>query len=286
LVRARREAEAPLELRAVARVIADALGDPRPFDPWRLDARDPATVRALLPLFEAIATRYLRARIEGLENLTRRPALYVGNHSGGIMGPDLFCTLSALWRTLGAEAPLYALAHDFAMRRVTPLGRVLQRVGALRAHPESARRALRAGGSVLVYPGGDLDAYRAFWKRDRIVFGSRAGFVRVAQELGVPILPIVAQGAHRSALIVHEGEWLAGVLGLRRWSRIERFPLALSLPWIVGAGPWVPYLPLPFQVRVRVLPAVGVLRGADPRVVQAQIVSQMQSALSDLALRA
>ena len=281
--RARREA---LELRAVARVIADALGDPRPFDPWRLDARDPATVRALLPLFERIATDYLRARVEGLEHVTRGPALYVGNHSGGIMGPDLFCTLSALWGTLGAEAPLYALAHDFAMRRLLPLGRVLSRVGALRAHPESARRALRAGGSVLVYPGGDLDAYRAFWKRDRIVFGDRAGFVRVAQEAGVPIVPIVAQGAHRSALIVHEGEWLASALGLRRWSRIERFPIALSLPWIVGAGPWVPYLPLPFQVRVRVLPAVFVLPGADARSVQAEIVTQMQSELSSLALSA
>jgi len=275
----------PIVPRAIASVLTEALSDPRPFDPWRLDARDPDAVRAMLPLFERIRERYLRAEVEGLEHLGHRPALYVGNHNGGIMGPDLFCTLSLLWRALGPEAPLYAMAHDFAMRRITPLGRVLQRLGGLRAHPESARRVFRSGGSVLAYPGGDLDAYRAFWKRDRIVFGARSGFVRAARDAGVPIVPIVAQGAHRSALIVHEGEWLAGALGLRRWSRIERFPLALSLPWVVGAGPWVPYLPLPFKVRIRVLRPVAVLRGASPDAVSARIVERMQSALDELAQR-
>src|SRR5690606_16533814 len=122
----------PIVPRAIASVLTEALSDPRPFDPWRLDARDPDAVRAMLPLFERIRERYLRAEVEGLEHLGHRPALYVGNHNGGIMGPDLFCTLSLLWRALGPEAPLYAMAHDFAMRRITPLGRVLQRLGGLR----------------------------------------------------------------------------------------------------------------------------------------------------------
>lgn len=274
-----------IDLRAIASALIDPLGDPRPFDPWRLDGRDPGAIRALLPLFERIAEGYLRVEVEGLEHLPRGRALYVGNHSGGIMGPDLFCTLAMLWRARGPDAPLYAMAHDLAMRRVTPLGRVLQRLGAMRAHPESARRALRAGGSVLVYPGGDLDAYRAFWKRDRIVFGARSGFVRVARDADVPIVPIVAQGAHRSALIVHEGEWLARALGLRRWSRIERFPIALSLPWIVGAGPWVPYLPLPFKIRIRVLPPMSILRGADCDAMRDRVVERMQAALDALAAR-
>lgn len=271
-----------IDPRAIASFLADAVSDPRPFDPWRLDARDPEAIRLLLPLFDRIRERYLRAEVEGVENLLRGPALFVGNHNGGIMGPDLFCTLSLLWRTLGPEAPLYSMAHDFAMRRFTPLGRVLQRLGALIAHPESARRALRSGGAVLVYPGGDLDAYRAFWKRDRIIFGERSGFVRVARDASVPIVPIVAQGAHRSALIIHEGEWLARALGLRRWSRLERFPVALSLPWIVGAGPWVPYLPLPFKIRIRVLRPISVLRGANVNSVRARIVERMQAALDEL----
>ncbi|MGE0789447.1 MAG: 1-acyl-sn-glycerol-3-phosphate acyltransferase [Sandaracinaceae bacterium] len=257
------------------------------FDPQRLDARDPELVEALLPLFESIARGYLRVRVEGAEHLRASgPVLYVGNHNGGILGPDLFCTLSMLWRHHGPQTPLYALAHDFAMRRVTPLGRMLAAVGALRAHPTSARLALSAGHSVLVYPGGDLDAYRPFWHRDRVVFGPRAGFARVAADAGASIVPVVAHGAHRSALFFHEGRWLARLLGLRRWSRIESFPLALGLPWGVGAGPWVPYLPLPFPIRLRVLAPIRVDRTDDPLAVRDLVVGRMQRALDELAAAA
>ena len=112
-------------------------------------------------------------------------------------------------------------------------------------------KALRTGASVLVYPGGDLDAYRHTRRRDQVVFGPRTGFVRVAQTTGVPIVPIVAHGAHRSAYIFTEGHALARWLGLKRWGRLERFPLALALPWILAPGPWLPYLPLPFSIRLR-----------------------------------
>jgi 1-acyl-sn-glycerol-3-phosphate acyltransferase len=97
------------------------------------------------------------------------------------------------------ENPLYALAHDFAMHHFWPLGRVLQKVGAIAACRANAERVLSSGGQVLVYPGGDLDAYRHFDRRNEVVLLPRTGFVKVAQSLGAPIVPIVAQGAHRSA---------------------------------------------------------------------------------------
>ena len=257
--------------------------DGAPFDPDRLDKRDPAFVRSLLPALRKISRSWLSLRVEGAETLRRAPALFVGNHNGGIMGPDLFATMGTLWEHLGVDAPLYAMAHDFAMRRVRPLGRMLQRLGGMRARPENARRVLETGGMVLVYPGGDLDAYRHFRHRDRVVFGRRTGFVRIAQQMGVPIVPIVAQGAHRSAIILHEGEWLARTLGLTRWSRIERFPIALALPWGVALGPWVPYLPLPLPVRLRVLDPITPRRGDDPCRVQAEVVSAMQRAMDEMA---
>lgn len=281
----RRERTFELSLARIASVLAEAIGDPRPFDPYRLDARDPETVRALLPLFERVAGAYLRAEIEGEAHIRPGPALYVANHNGGIMGPDLFSTMSLLWRRLGPDAPLYAMAHDLAMRRILPLGRVLQRIGGMRAHRENALRALRTGGAVLVYPGGDLDAYRPFSARDRIVFGPRAGFVRVARDAGVPIVPIVTQGAHRSAIIVHEGEWLARALGLRAFARIERCPVALALPWGLAVGPWVPYLPLPFPLRVRVLPPIRVGKDDSVEMARRRVVRAMQRALDELAAR-
>jgi 1-acyl-sn-glycerol-3-phosphate acyltransferase len=253
------------------------------FDPDALDRRDRALIRVLLPIFEAFNRVYLRLSRDGLEHVPDAPAIFVANHNGGIMGPDLTCTLATLWRVRGPDAPLYALAHDFAMRHFTPLGRFLQKLGAVRASPANARRVLDRGGQVLVYPGGDLEAYRSTRERDRIVLGRRTGFVRVAAEAGVPLVPIVAQGAHRSAWILTDGRALARAMHLPRWGRLDRFPLALALPWGLGVGPWTPYLPLPFPVRLRVLPPIHVSRDDDAIAVREDVRARMQRALDDLA---
>jgi 1-acyl-sn-glycerol-3-phosphate acyltransferase len=255
------------------------------FDPDRLDGRDERLIRALLPAARLINRKYLRLKCEGLEHVRNAPTLFVANHNGGMTGPDLLCTMATLLEVLGPDARLHPLAHDFAMRHLRPFGRFLQKMGALRACPENAYRALSAGGQVLVYPGGDLEAYRHTRHRDRIVLGTRTGFVRVAQRTGAPIVPIVAHGAHRSAYIFHEGIELARMLRLRRWGRVERFPLALALPWGIAVGPWAPYFPLPFPIRLRVLPPIHV--GVDENLadVQEVIRARMQQALDELAMQ-
>jgi 1-acyl-sn-glycerol-3-phosphate acyltransferase len=253
------------------------------FDCNDLDARDPELIERAQPALRWYTERYVRLQSEGLERLGREPTLLVANHNGGISGPDVPATLGSLWSVLGPTAPLYALAHDFAMKQFTPLGRVLQRFGAVRADPVNAQRALTRGGQVLVYPGGDIEAYRRFSRRDRIVLGPRRGYLRIARELGVPIQPVVTQGAHRSALIVAEGTSVARAFRLRSWGRLERFPLALCLPWGLAVGPWLPYLPLPFRIRLRVLPKTFITEHESLDEAHARIVGSMQSALDELS---
>jgi len=257
-----------------------------PLDADSLDGRDPALIASVLPFVRLSNQRYLRLRAEGFEALERRPVLYVGNHNGGIAGPDICCTLGSLWEARGPEAPLYALAHDFAMKHVPVFGAVVQRFGALRAKPENALRALRAGAQVLVYPGGDLDAYRHARRRDEVVLGPRTGFVRVAQAAGVPIVPIVAHGAHRSAYIFSEGTEIARLLRLKQRARLERFPLAVALPWGLALGPWIPYLPLPFPIQLRALAPIPAPAGANPESIRERVRVEMQRALDELARRA
>jgi 1-acyl-sn-glycerol-3-phosphate acyltransferase len=256
------------------------------FDPDRLDARDEDAIEALLPLVQAVTSRYLKLRVEGAEHVSSvagEPAVFVSNHNGGMTGPDVLCTLGTLWETLGPRTPLYALAHDFAMRQITPFGRFIQRFGAIRAHPENASRALASGAKVLVYPGGDLEAYRHFRRRHEIVLGDRTGFVRVAQRAGAAIVPIVAHGAHRSAVIVHDGEGIAKLFDLHRRARVKRFPIALALPWGIALGPWAPYLPLPFPIRLRVLPPMRFTEREDPADARERVREAMQRAMSEMA---
>lgn len=247
------------------------------------DCRSPALIAALLPVAEAFCEHYLHLEVEGLEHIPRTPALFVGNHSGGITGPDIPCTLSTLWRALGPDYPLYALAHDFAMRVVTPLGRVVGLFGAIAATRHNALRVFDAGGSVLVYPGGDIDAYRTFADRDRVHILPRNGYIDTARAGGVPIVPIVAQGAHRSAYIFSDGRELAKKLDLKRHLRLERFPLALALPWGLAVGPAMPYLPLPLPIKLRILPPMHFGSHVPAMEASREVQVAMQQAMDELS---
>lgn len=254
--------------------------DHAPAEP--LDQRDPALIRALLPIARRLNRTYLRLRVDGLEHIPAGPALFAANHSGGIAGPDLVCTMGTLLDQLGPDAPVYALAHDAAMKSQGPFARFLRRLGCLRACPENARAVLARGGKLLVYPGGDLDAYRHFRDRHRVLLGTRSGFVRVAQESGAPIVPVVAHGAHQSAYIFDDGAWIARRFQLQKRWRVSRFPLALALPYGLAVGPYLPYFPLPFRIRLRFLPAMHVATDADVNEVRACVQSRMQGALDAL----
>ncbi|MGZ3477913.1 MAG: 1-acyl-sn-glycerol-3-phosphate acyltransferase [Polyangiales bacterium] len=245
-----------------------------------LDGRDPRLIARVLPFVRVFNRHYVRLRVHGREHLPSSPSLFVGNHNGGMAGPDLACTLGTLWEH--HPRPLYALAHDFAMRQLTPFGAILRKFGAIRASHEHAMRAFESGASVLVYPGGDLDAYRHTGRRDEIVFGTRSGFVRLARAVGARVVPIVAHGAHRSAFVFHEGESIARAMRMPGWARLERFPLAFALPWGIAAGPWLPWMPLPFAITLQILPPIDVSEGTldDARE---RVRTAMQTALTELA---
>ena len=119
------------------------------FDPDTLDARSPELIASLLPTAHFLCQRYFRLRVSGLQHLGAGPILYVGNHNNGLAGPEVLCTLASIWDALGPEAPVYALAHDFAMRRFPLLGRAIQRLGAVRASRPNADRIL---GSIRIEP--------------------------------------------------------------------------------------------------------------------------------------
>ena len=156
------------------------------------------------------------------------------------------------------------------MRHFTLFGAALQRFGAPARVSVERHRALDGGAQVLVYPGGDLEAYRTTARRNEIILGERTGFVRVAQQAGVPIVPIVAHGAHRSAYILTDGERIARASGSKRWARLERFPVALALPWGSRSARGRRTCRC-LSRSLRVLPPIAAPAGADPAAVREQV---------------
>ena len=84
---------------------------------------------------------------------------------------------------------------------------------------------VRWGAPVLVYPGGDYETFRPTWHSDQIEFGGRKGFIKLALEQGVPIVPVVAVGGQETALFVTRGERAAR---LTRWAELTRIKVSRS----------------------------------------------------------
>ena len=214
-----------------------------------VSARDPELLLYLGELWRVLARHYFRLRIEGVDNVPASgPVLLVGNHCGGLLPSEGFFTAMALYDRFGPNRALYALAHDFLFDDPI-LRRTAGRLGLLRAGHESARHAFAAGGCVLVYPGSDLDTFRPFRDRNKVVLGGRKGFLELALRERVPIVPVATAGAHEQLIVLSRGDRLARALHAHAWARTEVLPLVLSFPWGLTSG-FVPYLPLPAQVTV------------------------------------
>ncbi len=253
--------------------------------PLDLDALDRAHVNAVLPFAWLLASVYFRADVQGFENVPRdRPVLFVGNHSGGNMSPDSMVFVLAHHAYFSGEQPLYVLAH--ALVTAWPLlGHYLRRWGVLTASHEGASMALARGANVLVYPGGDVDAHRPFWKRHRICLDGRKGFLRLAREAGVDIVPVVADGGHDTFLPLFDGHRLAHVLRLDRIARLKVLPVSLTFPWGLTIGDFAGHIPLPAKIRLRVLEPIAVQArfGDDDDSAYAYVTTRMQEALLLLA---
>ena len=128
------------------------------------------------------------------------PSLLVGNHSGGTLIADTFVFATEFYAHFGPERRFHQLAHDIAAR-VPATG--ISRWGTVAASHENARKAFDKGAPVLVYPGGDYETFRPSWHSDQIEFGGRKGFIKLALERGVPIVPVVAIGGQETALFAH-----------------------------------------------------------------------------------
>jgi len=82
-----------------------------------------------------------------------------------------------------------------------------------------------------LYPGGDHETYRPSWESDEIDFAGRTGFVKLALEVGTPIVPVVAIGGQETALFLGQGRGIAQRLQLDRLLRLKVFPAQLGPPF-------------------------------------------------------
>jgi len=253
----------------------------------RLEDRDPDYLREALPLLWMLSTFYFRAEVRDLGNVPAdRPVLLVGNHSGGNVIVDTFVFSLAFSTFFGVERPFHQLAHNLAI--AWPFaGEMLRKSGTMSASQEHAEEALAGGAPVLVYPGGDWETHRPSWESSKIDFAGRKGFIRLALDAGVEIVPVVSIGGQETALFLSRGSSLAKALRLDKLLRLKVLPISIALPWGLNVGDFAGHIPLPAKITIEVLPPIDLERefGPDPDVdeIYAHVTAQMQEALDGLA---
>ncbi len=227
---------------------------------WSLDQRDPRFIESMMPVLGLLYNCYFRVQTSGWENVPDEKILIVGSHNGGLASPDTSMMLYDWLRRFGAKREIYGLMHPKVWEVFPEAAEMAMKAGAVRAHPKMAYAALRAGASVLVYPGGAEDVFRPHAMRDKIYFADRKGFIKLALRENVPIVPAISWGSHDTLIVLADiykimeqlhklgMPWLFGVDPLV-------FPIYVGLPWGLAIGP-LPNIPLPMPIYTRVCPPI------------------------------
>src|SRR3954462_7022676 len=164
----------------------------------------------------------------------------------------------------------------------------LRKYGTVAASPQNAQLALEQGAALLVYPGGDYEVHRPSWETAKVDFGRRKGWIRMALQHDVPIVPVVSLGGQETALFLSRGERLSKLLRVRQLFRLKVLPISIGPPWGLNIGDMMGHLPLPAKIRVRAMKPIHIREefGEDPDVgaVYEHITGVMQAEL-DLLYR-
>jgi 1-acyl-sn-glycerol-3-phosphate acyltransferase len=171
--------------------------------------------------------------------------------------------------------------------KVAGLRTLVQRYGTVPASPDNMKTALDRGSALLVYPGGDEETYRPSWESGEIDLAHRTGFIRLALEHQVPIVPVVSIGGQETALFLGRGRRLA------KWLRLDRTLRLKVLPPVIGPPAGVTVLdlpvrwPIPAKITIEVLEPIdlGALLGPEPDIEHGYetVTSTMQDTLTKLS---
>ena len=206
------------------------------YDPFGFDkevARYPA-------LISALAYRYwFRVQTEGIEHVPAHGAvLVVANHAGNTFPWDGLMIGSAL--LLEANPPRLGRGlGEFYLPTIPFFNEFLSRIGTVVGTPENCRQLFERGECVLVFPEGARGFVKPYTKAYKLQrFG--LGFLRMALQYGVPILPVGVVGSEEQSPGLADVKWLGRLIGS------PAFPITLTMPWLGLLG-FVP-LPVKFQL--------------------------------------
>jgi 1-acyl-sn-glycerol-3-phosphate acyltransferase len=239
--------------------------------PGQVDAR---AARRWLRYVRPLVRLFFRPRLEGTEHLPQdRPYMLVANHSGGGNAEIMSLAVSFLERQ-DTIRPIASMVHPLSFN-AWPHGVWMKNLGAIPSTYPAARAAFAAGVPVLVFPGGDHEAQRPVWQANQVQFAGRKGFLKIARDAQVPVVPLGIRGSHYTAPNLWRSDrvlpWLLilpRVIGMKRYALTLLGALGAALLlalgpmwtwWLTAILAWLwlvlpfatlPWIPWPIRIRI------------------------------------
>ncbi len=190
-------------------------------------------IREVAPVLDLLRTRWWRIGVQGADAIPREgPVLFVANRSG-MLPWDGLMVADEVARQRDGDRPRFLIADWLiTLPWVQP---AMARMGGVRACRENAERLLRTGRSVVAFPEGAKGATKVYRERYQVQRFGRGGVVRLAAELGVPLVPVAVVGAEETNPILFKVERAVRPFGL------PFVPVTPTFPWLGPLG----MLPLP-----------------------------------------
>ncbi|MBD2860235.1 acyltransferase family protein [Spongiibacter sp. KMU-158] len=193
--------------------------------------------------------KYFDVEYSGLENLDiSKPVLFVSSHS--LFSITDLLVFSGIWRQTGT---LVRGLGDRLHYKVPVWRSMVRHLGVVLGDQTIAQGLLESGQSVLVFPGGAREVMKKRYEIHNLVWKKRTGFIRLAINAGVPIVPISVYGGDKVMDIVVDADdykqtWL-GKLAARTGILDDYWRGADELPPIAKGIGWT-VLPKPQKVYV------------------------------------
>ncbi len=164
-----------------------------------------------------------RIEISGQENLPSGKALIVANHNSGA----LIESHSLVFLCNERKIPTLGLNHR-ALFRIPFVNRYFEKIGAIPATREATMDALEKNFPVLIFPGGNREAFRPLAEESNQGQNWSSGWAEMADAQQVPVVVVKFAGTHRINPIFFSSSSLSKLLILPWLLKVKYFPLSLA----------------------------------------------------------
>lgn len=213
--------------------------------------RRASAARALWRADWAWRRRWHRYRVEGIEPLLMPGARLLVGYHGRPIAHDLCMLQEVLREEHGVDS--HAFIHA-AAARMPGLRHLVDGGGFLTGDDAQTEAAVAAGHLLIVTPGATREGCRPSSIRNKVDWGERSGFLKLALKYRLPVVPAAGIGVDDTYVGLNDGY---------AWGR--RLHMPEGIPAWLGVGPlglW-PWSP-PFPVGIRTVIAPPITRHLEP----------------------